>query len=216
MPLALDNLPESLRGCEAVLAKQPRYLQLLDPEHPAYHAGYLPIVRAKAGLDPPLEPPKPVPLPAAVAVPYRDVQMPAANAPVTIEAAMLLRIEQCPQRTRTCQCPAGQAQCALGKGSNGLVVLQHCADCLIEQDQQAYPSGWQQAKNAGEALVRFLRSGLATAPRAVVDERRALCNSCDRRDVEQDRCRECGCYLKIKTRSAVEFCPIGKWGEAIH
>ncbi|HXS24472.1 MAG TPA: hypothetical protein VN719_09595 [Gemmatimonadales bacterium] len=55
--LSIDSLPKSLAGCEAVLLGAPRYLELLDPEHPDYHPGYTNLVRAQAGLAPdPLAP----------------------------------------------------------------------------------------------------------------------------------------------------------------
>ncbi len=53
--------------------------------------------------------------------------------------------------------------------------------------------------------------------------RRAICDQCDRRDKESDRCKVCLCYLQIKTgtkinrgkfgRIELTHCPLGKWGD---
>lgn len=50
MSLSLDKLPPDLIGCETILRRNTRYLELLDPEHSDFDGRYLHIVRRKAGL----------------------------------------------------------------------------------------------------------------------------------------------------------------------
>lgn len=56
----------------------------------------------------------------------------------------------------------------------------------------------------------------------IVQERRAVCASCDQMDEENMKCLQCGCFLHIKTQSKVNVkknlvgseithCPLNKW-----
>ena len=45
----------------------------------------------------------------------------------------------------------------------------------------------------------------------VSDKRFDICNDCDSLKAN-DRCKECGCYMKAKTKFKKAFCPLGKWG----
>lgn len=38
-----------------------------------------------------------------------------------------------------------------------------------------------------------------------------MCLGCEKLDVKRDVCRECGCYVRLKTRSQNESCPLGYW-----
>ncbi len=73
------------------------------------------------------------------------------------------------------------------------------------------PSLLRKARNFGKAAVRFVASGLATTPADVQAARRAICDACDRVEVDSDECRECGCPLARKIPMASEACPLGKW-----
>lgn len=42
-------------------------------------------------------------------------------------------------------------------------------------------------------------------------KRLEICRSCDRLFKPTFQCKECGCFMKIKTRIESQSCPIGKW-----
>lgn len=57
------------------------------------------------------------------------------------------------------------------------------------------------------------------------DWRMDQCRGCDRYDAENDKCKECGCFMEIKTglkynhnpkkwgRVEVTHCPLGRWND---
>lgn len=42
-------------------------------------------------------------------------------------------------------------------------------------------------------------------------ERALICRDCDRLLRATWSCKECGCFMKIKTRVPSAECPLGKW-----
>lgn len=44
-------------------------------------------------------------------------------------------------------------------------------------------------------------------------ERYEICKSCDRFNNILKICKECNCFMPVKTRFQFAWCPIGKWGE---
>jgi len=80
----------------------------------------------------------------------------------------------------------------------------------MTEEQPQYPSLIQQAKN----LAQFT-SDVVNDPNkvddAVYEQRLDVCKSCNFYDVEQNRCMQCGCWLKYKARYSAGQCPIGKW-----
>ena len=42
-------------------------------------------------------------------------------------------------------------------------------------------------------------------------QRMEVCRSCDRLDNITKICKECGCFMPVKTKLPNEACPIGKW-----
>jgi len=60
---------------------------------------------------------------------------------------------------------------------------------------------------AGDVATHGLRG-------AIVDQeqyqrRMSVCDACDQRN--ENRCRNCGCYLSIKAKARAWQCPLGKW-----
>lgn len=51
------------------------------------------------------------------------------------------------------------------------------------------------------------------APRAVAQERLAICEACDRYLPNTSQCSICQCFMKLKTTMANTRCPIDKWEE---
>ncbi len=45
----------------------------------------------------------------------------------------------------------------------------------------------------------------------LIDKRLSVCLQCDRMDKKNNRCLECGCFLKYKITLVDEKCPLGKW-----
>ena len=84
--------------------------------------------------------------------------------------------------------------------------------------------------NMGSILDRILE--LAAAKTLVIssvnDEtktfRKSVCDGCEKRDVYDNRCKVCKCYLAVKTgtlenrnpiklRYEITHCPLGKWND---
>jgi hypothetical protein len=80
-----------------------------------------------------------------------------------------------------------------------------------------YPNLSEQAKNLAKFSFEVLKHAMSGESLMCSDEiilqRRAICESCDRRDPIPNRCMECGCYLDPKIQFALDSCPLGKWKE---
>lgn len=42
-------------------------------------------------------------------------------------------------------------------------------------------------------------------------ERHSICSGCDRYIRLIDQCKECGCFMRVKTSLKAAKCPLGKW-----
>jgi hypothetical protein len=86
------------------------------------------------------------------------------------------------------------------------------------EESSSYPSAKEQAKNltniTGKILKQVLQGDKIIAPDAIQKARIQVCHSCDKYDKYQKRCYECGCYVDVKARFALEGCPLGKWLDA--
>jgi hypothetical protein len=47
--------------------------------------------------------------------------------------------------------------------------------------------------------------------RVIKEKRLEICNSCERYDKDQKRCRECGCFMEYKAFMPYTSCPLDKW-----
>lgn len=85
-------------------------------------------------------------------------------------------------------------------------------------EKNEYPSLIQQGKNLAEFSFELIKNAIQTGALQVSDEvknqRLEICRSCDKYDVEQIRCKECGCFLEPKTGFSLDSCPLGKWKES--
>jgi hypothetical protein len=71
--------------------------------------------------------------------------------------------------------------------------------------------------------VNFLQSAADSLKRVVQDptrvseeqqeSRMSICRSCEHFDANRTVCKQCGCFLQLKTQFANMRCPIGKWHE---
>ncbi len=51
------------------------------------------------------------------------------------------------------------------------------------------------------------------APRELTEKRLKICSECPRLFKPTYTCKECGCFMKIKTKILGASCPLGKWEE---
>lgn len=60
---------------------------------------------------------------------------------------------------------------------------------------------------------------------AIYEDRRKVCDGCDDKDIEGDKCampgtqpccKLCGCSLSLKLRSLSSACPAGKWQAVVN
>ena len=45
----------------------------------------------------------------------------------------------------------------------------------------------------------------------IVQERYAICESCEFFRPKSKSCSKCGCFMKLKTKLKDAHCPVGKW-----
>lgn len=83
-------------------------------------------------------------------------------------------------------------------------------DCVAKEE---LPTAMEMAKNLmrdGTAIVKNAFTGNRTL---VGDEERvrrwSTCTDCSR--LQDERCLECGCFMKVKVAFQVSKCPLGKW-----
>ena len=62
--------------------------------------------------------------------------------------------------------------------------------------------------------VKFIDLFDPSQPRSdkdLIDSRLAICNECPWLHKKLMKCRQCGCFMKLKTTLKQAECPIGKW-----
>lgn len=59
------------------------------------------------------------------------------------------------------------------------------------------------------AMVKQIAAGLPMASREEIKKRAEICLSCDQ--MEDERCKQCGCFLKFKIPLGTSECPMKKW-----
>jgi hypothetical protein len=83
-------------------------------------------------------------------------------------------------------------------------------DCVPSEE---LPSLMQMAKNLasdGAKIIKNATKGNSTLVDDDVRETRwSVCQTCPR--LQNDRCLECGCFMKIKVAFVTSKCPIGNW-----
>ena len=61
------------------------------------------------------------------------------------------------------------------------------------------------------AKIRHLFNKNNYTEEELADARMAICNDCDRLINVTKQCRECGCFMVMKTKLINASCPLGKW-----
>jgi len=83
-------------------------------------------------------------------------------------------------------------------------------DCVPKED---LPSVMEMAKNLatdGTKIIKNALSGNKTLIDDTVREHRwSVCQTCPR--LQNDRCLECGCFMKVKVAFQTSVCPLNKW-----
>jgi hypothetical protein len=52
-----------------------------------------------------------------------------------------------------------------------------------------------------------------TRSKKISHERLEICRECPSYNSSIDQCKECGCFMKVKTMFVDSVCPINKWGK---
>ena len=83
-------------------------------------------------------------------------------------------------------------------------------DCVPKED---LPSALEMAKDLARDASKIVKnavSGNTTLVEPDVrDHRWTICKRCPR--LQNDRCLECGCFMKVKVAFQTSVCPLGKW-----
>lgn len=76
---------------------------------------------------------------------------------------------------------------------------------------QEYPSIYQMGLNAIKAGFQHVQNGIAISSDEEQARRLEICKGCDKYDVINNRCFECGCYMAWKSKMESSHCPLDKW-----
>jgi len=83
-------------------------------------------------------------------------------------------------------------------------------DCVPKEE---LPSVMQMAKNLASDGAKIIKNAIQGNSTLVDDEVResrwAICQGCPR--LQNDRCLECGCFMKIKVAFKTSVCPLENW-----
>lgn len=84
-------------------------------------------------------------------------------------------------------------------------------DCIPKEE---LPSVLQMVKNLasdGTEIIKNAAQGNSTLVSDEIREHRfSLCKGCPK-FTPQERCTECGCFMKVKVAFVTSKCPLGKW-----
>jgi hypothetical protein len=84
--------------------------------------------------------------------------------------------------------------------------------------EQQYPSILQQGKNLAKFsldLITYIHKNQGEAiivSDKIFNERLQICKSCEKYDEQQNKCKECGCFVPAKAKIILDSCPLNKWG----
>lgn len=67
------------------------------------------------------------------------------------------------------------------------------------------------AKNFGNAIINHASDGFKKVTNEEFENRLNICKGCDQFDANEERCKNCGCFLKYKAAWNSEKCPLSKW-----
>lgn len=71
---------------------------------------------------------------------------------------------------------------------------------------------WQEyKKKLGDARPWDIVNSKKHTDEKTASERMTICEECPRLIKSTKQCRECGCFMALKTKIESAVCPIGKW-----
>ena len=80
-------------------------------------------------------------------------------------------------------------------------------------DDDALPTAFEMARNLLKDGAKIVSNAVQGNPtlvdQEVRDNRWNTCLVCSR--LQNDRCLECGCFMKVKVAFKTSVCPVGKW-----
>ena len=83
-------------------------------------------------------------------------------------------------------------------------------DCVPKDE---LPSLMQMAKNLASDSAKIIKNATQGNSTLIDDDTRhtrwAMCQTCPR--LQNDRCLECGCFMKVKVAFVTSKCPLEKW-----
>lgn len=71
--------------------------------------------------------------------------------------------------------------------------------------------------NYASAIIKIARNLCGNGPQVadtVYVDRLSCCRTCEFYDPVESRCKDCGCFLRIKCAIPTETCPQMRWGQA--
>ena len=73
-------------------------------------------------------------------------------------------------------------------------------------------SRWEQYKEKnGSTIVDLLNPKSEKASEEVAKNRFDICLSCPELTQHTHQCKQCGCFMSLKTKLVVSKCPLSKW-----
>lgn len=87
--------------------------------------------------------------------------------------------------------------------------------CNDEEPPKEMPSMYQMAKNFIGSAKDIVGGAMAgdgvVVTEEIFNERMKICSGCPMFEIEQKRCRECGCFMEAKSMFKKTYCPLHKW-----
>jgi len=81
--------------------------------------------------------------------------------------------------------------------------------------ERKYPPMNELTRNMALSVLQQMKDTASTgqilATQEVQEERKSICYTCEYYDVEDHRCKACGCMLSIKVTMSANSCPKHKW-----
>jgi hypothetical protein len=72
---------------------------------------------------------------------------------------------------------------------------------------------WQEKNNDNVKPWDMFNPNIEKLSEEIAQKRLDMCLGCDRLIKITNQCKECGCFMNLKTKLPNAFCPIGKWGK---
>ncbi len=63
----------------------------------------------------------------------------------------------------------------------------------------------------GVTPLSFINPLTTYADKDIQEERFSICKDCEHFISETSRCKQCGCFMNLKTTLLGATCPVGKW-----